>query len=257
MSDNSSVIPFCFDSQSVRVIEKDGEPWFVAKDICDILDLNNVGEALRPLDEDELTSEFLMSGGQRREMKLISESGLYTLIIRSNKPQAKPFRRWVTKEVLPAIRKTGGYNLRDSKTVKVSHTHLRGSMAPGGLDIRYTMDLTKMVMKPSRTGIELLERLTGIPLVDVLPESGDEGDDVARFADECLVMIPDTGTSSRVLLADVYQRFLLWHRESFGRASLHSLKWLASRLRDMGLTVQASGGRTWIFGLRLVGEVRS
>ncbi|MHB1350097.1 MAG: BRO-N domain-containing protein [Desulfobulbaceae bacterium] len=101
-----------FEDMPVRlVIDERGEPWFVAKDVCDILELVNSREALKGLDDDELASEKLTSGGQLREMNLVSESGLYTLVIRSNKPQAKPFRRWVTHEVLPSIRKTGSYSL--------------------------------------------------------------------------------------------------------------------------------------------------
>ena len=254
---STDVIPFCFDAQSVRVVSQDGEPWFVAKDVCDVLEIVNSRKAVSALDDDEKGLRKVQTPGGEQELSIISESGLYTLVIRSNKPQAKPFRKWVTAEVLPTIRKTGGYNLKDSKTVNVSHTHLRGSMAPGNLDIRYTMDLSKIITRPNRTTIELLERLTGIALTDILPEQPEERDTIARFAAECLVVIPDTGAASRVLLADAYQRFLLWHQESFGRASLHSLKWLASRLREMGLTVQPSGGRTWIFGLRLVEEVQS
>lgn len=103
----NSLQVFDFEEQAVRVVLKDGEPWWVAKDVCDVLELNNITEALRNLDEDELTSEILKSGGQGREMRLISESGLYTLIIRSTKPEAKKFRKWVTAEALPSIRKTG------------------------------------------------------------------------------------------------------------------------------------------------------
>ena len=105
---------FNFEKQDVRVVMKGGEPWWVAKDICDILELNNITEALRGLDTDELTSEILKSGGQGREMRLVSESGVYTLIMRSNKPEAKRFRKWVTSEVLPTIRKHGAYLTPDT-----------------------------------------------------------------------------------------------------------------------------------------------
>ena len=100
---------FNFEKRDVRVVMKDGEPWWVAKDVCDVLDLSNPSESLKALDEDELTSETLRSGGQGREMRLISESGVYTLVMRSNKPEAKRFRKWVTSEVLPTIRKHGAY----------------------------------------------------------------------------------------------------------------------------------------------------
>lgn len=101
---------FNFNENEVRIHrDKNGKPWFIAKDVCDVLGLSNITEALRNLDGDELTSEILKSGNQGREMKLVSESGLYALVIRSNKPNAKKFRKWITSEVLPSIRKTGGY----------------------------------------------------------------------------------------------------------------------------------------------------
>lgn len=107
-----SIVEFSFEDYQVRtVVGEDGEPWFIARDVCDILEIESTHFALKGLDEDELTLVKLMSGGQNREMKIISESGLYTLIIRSNKPKAKIFRKWVTSEVLPSIRKTGRYEM--------------------------------------------------------------------------------------------------------------------------------------------------
>ncbi len=111
---------FEYETRQVRTVEKDGEVWFVAKDVCDILGLGNTTEALRSLEIDELSSKVLKSGGQNREMKLVSESGLYLLTFRSYKPEAKQFRRWVTHEVLPDIRKHGIYmsdKLRDAAQV--------------------------------------------------------------------------------------------------------------------------------------------
>lgn len=95
----------------IRVETIGGEPWFVAKDLCEILELEDVRRAVEPLDDDEkLTGEILQSG-QNRKMWLVNESGMYALVIRSRKPEAKAFRRWVTSEVLPSIRKTGKYEL--------------------------------------------------------------------------------------------------------------------------------------------------
>lgn len=116
---------FNFQSNGVRVVKGDnGEPWFVAKDICDVLGLGNITEALRNLDDDELSSEILKSGNQGREMKLVSESGLYALVIRSNKPNARKFRKWVTSEVLPSIRKHGGY-IASNGTESVEELYMR------------------------------------------------------------------------------------------------------------------------------------
>ena len=109
---NNSIQRFDFKGAALRTLtDENGEPWFVTKDVCDILELNNITEALRPLDDDEKTnfrnSEVAQNGG--RAPIIISEPGLYKLIMRSRKPEAKEFQRWVTHEVLPQIRRTGGY----------------------------------------------------------------------------------------------------------------------------------------------------
>lgn len=93
----------------IRTVMKDGEPWFVLADVCRALEISNSRMVAGRLDSDELMSVKLTSGGQRREMTVINESGLYAVIIRSDKPQAQSFRKWLTSEVLPTIRRTGGY----------------------------------------------------------------------------------------------------------------------------------------------------
>lgn len=100
---------FTYSGNEVRTVQKNGEPWFVLKDVCDILSLTDTNKISTRLDQDELTRIKFVSGGQSREMLCINESGLYNVILRSDKPEAKPFRKWVTSEVLPSIRRTGGY----------------------------------------------------------------------------------------------------------------------------------------------------
>lgn len=97
---------------AVRAVEVDGEPWFVGKDVAWALGYNDTDQALRKHvdDEDKLTRRFDGSG-QGRSMTTINESGLYSLVLSSKLPGAKKFKRWVTAEVLPTIRKTGGYQL--------------------------------------------------------------------------------------------------------------------------------------------------
>lgn len=94
----------------VRTIQQNGEPWFVGKDVAEILGYSNTPKAIRDHvdDEDKLTERIVLSG-QNREMTIINESGLYSLILSSKMPKAKEFKRWVTSEVIPAIRKTGKY----------------------------------------------------------------------------------------------------------------------------------------------------
>ena len=102
---------FDFKGASLRTLtDEAGEPWFVAKDVCDVLELSNVGQALARLDDDEKSSITLNDGTPGNPNKaIVSESGLYALVLASRKPEAHEFKRWVTHEVLPQIRKTGGY----------------------------------------------------------------------------------------------------------------------------------------------------
>lgn len=91
---------------SVRTIFANNEVWFCAKDVCGILEIKNVTQAVQRLDEDERS---MFNIGRQGNTNFINESGLYTLILRSDKKEAKPFRKWITSEVIPAIRKTGKY----------------------------------------------------------------------------------------------------------------------------------------------------
>ena len=111
-----------YKENPVRIIEKDGEPWFVAKDVCNVLELANPRSSMALLDEDERGVHSMDTPSAKQEMAIISEAGLYSLILRSRKPEAKAFKRWVTHEVLPSIRKTGAYlapNLSLEKLQKI------------------------------------------------------------------------------------------------------------------------------------------
>lgn len=105
------IINFEYTGHKVRTIYKDGEVWFVAKDICELLSIKDTSMALSRLDKADTSSTGISSGGQIREMSIVNESGLYDLLLDSRKKEAKDFRRWVTKDVLPSIRKTGKYEI--------------------------------------------------------------------------------------------------------------------------------------------------
>lgn len=100
---------FNFDSFTVRAINRDGEIWFVAADVCAVLDIKNPRDAVSTLDDDEKDVGITDTLGGKQKFNIINESGLYALILRSRKPEARRFRKWVTSEVLAAIRKTGAY----------------------------------------------------------------------------------------------------------------------------------------------------
>lgn len=95
------------DFGRIRAVSENGEPWFVAKDVCDVLGLDHT--ALRKLDADEKGRDSIPTLGGTQQMTMVSEPGFYRLVMKSRKPEAKAFQRWVTHEVLPAIRRDGGY----------------------------------------------------------------------------------------------------------------------------------------------------
>ena len=107
----AKVFTFNASNQNIRVQMKDGEPWFVAKDVCDALTLENSRKTTASLDDDEKGVSPIVTPSGTQQMTIVNESGLYNLIFQSRKAEAKAFRKWVTSEVLPSIRKTGRYEL--------------------------------------------------------------------------------------------------------------------------------------------------
>ena len=97
------------DFGQIRALMRDGEPWFVAADVCRVLDIVQNRNAVARLDDDEKGVCLMDTLGGKQEMTIINEPGLYSLVLGSRKPEARAFKRWVTHEVIPAIRKTGGY----------------------------------------------------------------------------------------------------------------------------------------------------
>ncbi|MBD0079448.1 BRO family protein [Acinetobacter baumannii] len=104
----NNVSVFNFNQNEVRtIVKEDGEIWFVLSDVCNVLEIGNPSDAARRLDNDEVTLDIIE--GNHRPTNLVNESGLYSLVLTSRKPEAKQFKKWVTSDVLPSIRKNGGY----------------------------------------------------------------------------------------------------------------------------------------------------
>lgn len=115
---------FDYQSSPIRMIDRDGELWWVLADVCRVLDLSNSRRVAERLDDDEKGVTLSDTPGGKQNMTIINESGLYSVILRSDKPEAKPFRRWVTREVLPAIRRTGTYSNVGAKPKRMSGLEL-------------------------------------------------------------------------------------------------------------------------------------
>lgn len=100
---------------NIRMEEINNQAWFIAKDVCTALELSEVSNTVKRLDDDEKLTRTVFVSGQGREMWFINESGLYNLIFQSRKPEARAFRKWVTNEVLPSIRRTGAYGVEQQE----------------------------------------------------------------------------------------------------------------------------------------------
>lgn len=196
----------------VRVIEQNGEPWFLGKDVAEILGYANTPKAIRDHvdDEDKLTERIVLSG-QNREAVIINESGLYSLILSSKLPQAKQFKRWVTSEVLPSIRKTGSYATPKSKDERlhVMEMNARSRMAQTYLklaNVDTLSDTYKTVLVSKASEVLAGEPILPLPVskhdkVYSAKEIGEilgiSANKVGRIANEHNLKIPEYGEYRR------------------------------------------------------------
>lgn len=110
---DQKIVPFLFESEHmVRTIERETAPWFVLADLCRVLEIGNVGNAVARLDPEEKDDIQIVDAiGRQQQTAIVNESGLYSLVLTSRKPKAKAFKKWITNEVIPSIRRTGSYAL--------------------------------------------------------------------------------------------------------------------------------------------------
>lgn len=108
---------FPLTNQETRIVDLDGNPWWVLRDVCEVLSIGNSRMVAERLDDDEKGVSQIDTPGGLQNLTIINEAGLYSVILRSDKPEAKAFRRWVTHEVLPQIRKTGTYGMDPMKAL--------------------------------------------------------------------------------------------------------------------------------------------
>ncbi|KAA3526130.1 hypothetical protein GOZ80_14065 [Agrobacterium vitis] len=163
----SAMINFAFEENLVRVIDREGEPWFVGKDICVALGLKNHNDALSDLDSDEKGVANIdplsksARGGGAQEVVIVSEPGVYRLVFRSRKPEAERFKRWLAHEVIPQIRKTGSYQPSNPDPV----------MTPQQMDIRLALDMVReaRLIHGKQRAARLWESLPMLPRVPEIP----------------------------------------------------------------------------------------
>lgn len=215
----NELMNFDYDERPVRVIrDEDGTPWWVAKDVCEVLTIQDHHQAVESLDEDEKGWVKVPTPGGPQDTKTINESGLYTLIIRSNKPEAKSFRKWITSEVLPAIRMNGYY-----EAVPGSIPHTDGTATISVARLTETAQGIKAAMiiarafgfrdeEARRLANGVVKKITGVDALELLGVSKEaEGNGIFDdFLEECC----GVGEALRSQSSKLYGRFAQWCRDA-------------------------------------------
>lgn len=174
--ESAQIIPFDFEMQAVRVVlGEDGQPWFVAKDVCEALGIKNYRDALSRLDDDEKGVGITDTLGGTQELLTVNESGLFALTFTSRKPQAKRFRKWVTADVLPTLRKTGRYEMEQPPASMPENGQADRLINAG----RVFREMIRMTSAANRAGRKTLEtanaftqEATGLNMLEMLGRAG-------------------------------------------------------------------------------------
>jgi len=204
---------FGFEGQTVRAMERAGAPWFVAQDVCACLEIGNHRDAVAKLDEDEKGVGITDTLGGPQEMLIVSESGVYGLVFRSRKDAARRFRRWVTSEVLPALRHSGRYLMAADE----EDTELLSLDTPDDIDrVRVKMGLVREAryVYGRQTARQLWKRI-GLPDVRTLPgeQIGWTADDVSPVLREWIDARCETDPDFRARSEPLYKDYCSWCAE--------------------------------------------
>ena len=202
---------FDFDDQPVRAFLRDGEPWMVASDVCRVLGLANSSQVVARLDDDEKGVHIMDTLGGPQEVRIISESGLWALVFTSSKPEAKRFRKWVTSEVLPALRKTGTYTdplFMDAAPERQPIDY----MARQDVSNWLSMVREARLLRGPAAAVRMWKQSPLPPLeTSQAAENTEEPDIFCQFIDACCHVSGDR--SDAVTSADLCAAFHRWQRE--------------------------------------------
>jgi prophage antirepressor-like protein len=238
----SALTPFAFEDHLVRVVTLDGEPWFVANDVCRALGLVNPRKAVGALDVDEKGVTIGDTLGGAQEMTVISEAGTYRLVFTSRKPEAEKFKRWLAHEVLPAIRRTGRYDAADGAG--------EAPAAASDREKRFALDqVTEARITFGPRAARALWRAVGLPWVEEMEEAGtpigfDVTDPVARFARDGVERVSGVVTPA-AMLWPAFQAFCRDHA-----LSPPSQESFQARFGRMGFPKRKVAGRMHYLDLR-------
>ena len=225
--DSKALQVFSFEKKDVRVVMRGTEPWFVAKDICEVLELGNTTEELRRLEDDEFSlTEVVDSLGRKQRMQAVNEPGLYSLVLGSRKPEAKAFKRWVTHDVLPQLRKTGSYSVKDKGKENPDDAQ-RLELARKRLEIQKRNADARMA--------KIMQRMVESPAYALTQESKQIlAHEITHLATgrEHAAMLPDAGTR-------------LYTAKQVGEAAEVSNRRVMKTAREMGLVAPEGGANEY------------
>lgn len=247
----SALTPFAFEDHLVRIVTRDGEPWFVARDVCSALEIATPQAAYERIPDDEKGVGETDTLGRVQSVLLLSEPGLYRLIFRSNKPVAERFRRWVFHEVLPAIRRTGRYGVDDAAGADGAG---EAPAACGDREKRIALDqVTEARITFGPRAARALWRAVGLPWVAEMDEPGaplgfDAADPVALFARDGVERVAGVVTPA-AMLWPAFQAFCRDH--ALTPPSQESFQ---ARFGRMGFPKRKVGG--WMHYLDLRAKAR-
>jgi prophage antirepressor-like protein len=241
---------FQFNNNPINVINIDGEPWFVASETCHVLELD-VSDAIKRLDDDEKVSTDSIRTAEIERIKskwLISESGLYSLVLGCRKPIAKPFKKWVTSEVLPSIRKTGSYSIKELTPGELLKMHAEAMIA---VEKQQREQAEKLQQHDSRLGkiedrfAKVSEELRALPPVveEVPPKS-------IRSAINELVRgySYSTGESYSSLWNYLYKEYRYIHHVDLSARAKNENKKVLEYAEDMGVINKLYAVANKLFG---------
>lgn len=277
----SPVVPFYFNSNEVRTTLIDGQPWFVAKDVCNVLDISDHFQACDKLDEDERGRCLIPTPSGQQEMLVVSESGFYVLILRCRDavtPGTTPykFRKWVTSEVLPSIRKTGTYTRTTSRPplwpdaghglaiAKTREGEIMARELTIGVKVARAIGLhgRRQILEhaadlvDSRTGCDPLEYF-GVKLEKHFPKVVGNTECIGKFIEREIRICPATvgmEKEPRIKSRVVYDRFVKWYGEAIDERLrfLPSIIAVSKELFRRGAGIRKIGGTSYICGVEFI-----
>ncbi|RWE90105.1 Bro-N domain-containing protein [Mesorhizobium sp.] len=218
---NNPIQNFAFEEHLVRVIDKNGEPWFAGKDVCAALDIQKHHQALDSLDLDERGTCSVGTPGGQQSMVVISEPGVYRLVFRSRKPEAERFKRWLAHEVLPAIRKTGSYGTAPADPAYAEIDIRQAPLAAKVEMLRYVARVR------GREASVAYMKVLGLPeLPMLLPAADDEPVNCLRFL---LDHRPADGADS---IRRLLEKAFGGHQQAEAMLGRHGIRLMKSRERE-------------------------